>query len=206
MTTYRLHCFKESGNSFKVALALNVVGANWEKVQVEFFNDQTRQSAWRADVNEMGEVPVLEIEGRRLTQSGVILLHLADRFDALRIDDSERDEVVRWLLFDNHKFTANLASYRWLRTFTFPAPHETVLAYMRQRTMAALGIVDQRLARSAFVAGDRLTIADLSLAGYVYYPAKELGFDLRVEYPHLGSWMDRVMSVPGWREPYQLLA
>ena len=206
MTPYKLHCFKESGNSFKVALALSVAGAEWEKVHVEFFQNQTRQPAWRANVNEMGEVPVLETEGRRITQSGAILLHLAERFDVLRIEAGDRTEVLRWLLFDTHKCTANVASYRWLRTFTFPTPHEAVLAFMRQRTMAALDIVNRRLECSAFIASDRLTIADLSLAGYVYYPSKELGFDLRVDYPNLGSWMDRMRSIPGWREPYQLLA
>lgn len=55
---YKLHSFKESGNSYKVALALSMAGADWEKVQVEFFNAQTRQPAWRADINEMGEVSV----------------------------------------------------------------------------------------------------------------------------------------------------
>ena len=44
---YKLHSFKESGNSYKVALALSMAGADWEKVQVEFFNAQTRQPAWR---------------------------------------------------------------------------------------------------------------------------------------------------------------
>jgi glutathione S-transferase len=206
MTMYKLHSFKESGNSYKVALALSMAGADWEMVQVEFFKSQTRQPAWRADINEMGEVPVLEFEGRRMTQSGAILLYLSEQVDFLRLQDDERNEVIRWLLFDNHKFTANLASYRWLRTFTYPAAHEAVLTFMRQRTMAALDIVNRRLVHSTFIVGDHLTIADLSLAGYVYYPTEELGFDLRTDYPHLGQWMARMEQVPGWREPYELLA
>ncbi|CAN7776246.1 glutathione binding-like protein [Variovorax sp. LjRoot175] len=206
MTTYRLHCFKESGNSYKVALALAIAGVTWEKVAVDYFDGQTRQPGWRSETNEMGEVPVLEIDGRRMTQSGVILLHIAEQFDGLHVEASERNEVLRWLLFDNHKFTANLASYRWLRTFAKPAPHEAVLAYMRQCTVAALDIVDRHLADSTFIVGNRLTVADLSMVGYVYYPADELGFDLRAEYPRVGAWMDRVAQTTGWRGPYELLA
>lgn len=206
MTTYKLHCFKESGNSYKVALALATLGVPWEKVNVDYFDGQTRQPSWRVQTNEMGEVPVLEADGRRLTQSGAILLDLAERFDALRLAEGERSEVLRWLLFDNHKFTANIASYRWLRTFAKPAPHEAVLAYMRQRTVAALEIVDCHLSTSRFIVGDRLTVADLSMVGYVYYPSEELGFDLRAEYAGIGAWMDRVAETPGWKPPYQLLA
>lgn len=206
MSAYKLHCFKESGNSYKVALALAILGVPWEKVNVDYFDGQTRQPSWRVQTNEMGEVPVLEVDGRRLTQSGAILLDLAERFDALRLAEAERSEVLRWRLFDNHKFTANIASYRWLRTFAKPAPHEAVLAYMRQRTVAALEIVDRHLTTSRFIVGDRLTVADLSMVGYVYYPSEELGFDLRAEYPGIGAWMDRVAETPGWKPPYQLLA
>jgi glutathione S-transferase len=131
---------------------------------------------------------------------------LAERFERLRVNDSDLEEVLRWLLFDDHKFTANLASYRWLRSFATPVPHEAVLAYMQQHTVAALEIVERHLAKRLFIVGDRLSIADLSMVGYVYYPASELGFDLRVEYPHIGAWMDRVASTPGWRPPYELLA
>lgn len=206
MTTYKLHCFKESGNSYKVALALSIAGVHWQKVVVDDFDGQTRQPAWRAETNEMGEVPVLEIDGRRMTQSGVILLHLAEQFECLRVEDSERNEVLRWLLFDNHKFTANLASYRWLRTFAKPAPHEAVLAYMRQRTVAALAIAERHLATSAFIVGNRLTVADISMVGYVYYPKEELGLDLRAAYPRVKDWMARVAETRGWLEPYQMLA
>ena len=205
MTTHKLHCLKESGNSYKVALALSIAGLPWEKVVVDYFGGETRQPAWRAEVNELGEVPVLEVEGRKLSQSGVILLHLADHVSALSLSEEERPEALRWLLFDNHKFTANLATYRWLRTFAAPAPHEAVLAFIRQRIGGAFDIVEKHLGQQRFIVGDRLTIADLSLAGYVFYPKEELGFDISAEYPNLSAWMRRIAQTPGWQAPYELL-
>jgi glutathione S-transferase len=83
MTMYRLHCFKESGNSYKVALALAIAGVPWDKVLVNYFDGQTRRPTWRADTNEMGEVPVLEVEGGRMSQSGVILLYFGRTVRAL---------------------------------------------------------------------------------------------------------------------------
>lgn len=204
--TYKLHCFKESGNSYKVALALHFAGVSWQKVGVDFFSGATRQPAWRASVNKMGEVPVLELGSEKLSQSGAILLHLAQQHDALRLDGSEQAQVLRWILFDNHKFTANLASYRWLRTFATPRPHEAVLDFMRSRAAAGLGVVEQHLEDHEYMVGGRLTIADISLAGYVFYPEHELGFDFANEYPHIAGWMQRLTRIPGWLAPYDMLA
>ena len=67
----------------------------------------------------MGEVPVLEHDGQRLSQSGVILDYLADSLGKFGpADDAERREILRWLLWDNHKLTSYTATYRFLRAFT----------------------------------------------------------------------------------------
>ena len=66
---YRLYCFGESGNAFKVAFMLSACGLDWTPVLVDFFNGETRSPAYRAEVNEMGEVPVLVHGDARLAQS-----------------------------------------------------------------------------------------------------------------------------------------
>jgi glutathione S-transferase len=206
MTTYTLHCFKESGNSYKVALALTLAGLPWNKVDVDYFNGETRTAAWRASVNELGEVPVLDVGTDRMTQSGAILMSLADHIAMYGLERSERAKVLRWILFDNHKFTANLASYRWLRTFASPAPDESVLTYMRGRAAGAVDILERHLQARSFVVGERLTIADVSMAGYVFYPKEELDFDFLADYPNIAAWMARLSQTPGWKAPYELLA
>ena len=72
MAEFTLHCFAQSGNAYKAALALELAGADWAPRFVDFFNGETRTSAYRA-INVMGEVPVLEHRGSVLSQSGVIL-------------------------------------------------------------------------------------------------------------------------------------
>src|SRR5437762_13028791 len=102
MAQYKLHCFSQSGNSYKVALYLNCAGLDWEPMFVDFFKGATRDPKWRESVNEMGEAPVLEFDGKRLSQSGVILTYLSELTDQFAAADAgERMEVLRWLLFDN---------------------------------------------------------------------------------------------------------
>ena len=202
----QLHGFCQSGNSFKVAFALRALKLPYQDVLVDFFNGQTRQADWRAGTNAMGEAPVLDIDGQRLTQSGAILTYLAEREGRFGGQDaSQRLEVLRWLLFDNHKFSSHLATYRFLKCFAPQAPDPAVMAFLRGRVDAAYNVVEKHLATQPFIAGQALTIADFSLCGYLFYPAEELGFDIATTYPAINAWLDRLRQVDGWGDPYQVL-
>ena len=119
MTTYRLHYFPESGNSYKLALMLTLCGETFEPVWTDFGGGVTRTPEWRASVNEMGEIPVLEENGVRLTQTAPLLLKLAEQYGRFGAGNAaEQYELLRWLFWDNHKLTGYMATYRFLRTFT----------------------------------------------------------------------------------------
>ena len=205
MARYRLYCVGGSGNSFKVALFLNCAALDWEPVGVDFAGGQTRDAAWRTTTNAMGEVPVLEVDGKRLSQSGAILLWLAETHSVFGpAGEAEKFETLRWLLFDNHKFTGNFAAHRALHSKALDG-HPAALAYMRARTESALAIVDRHLAPRRFMLGERPTIVDFSLVGYLYYPTEETGFDLAATWPAIDAWRQRVAALPGWKPPYEMM-
>ena len=203
MAEYRLYGFGESGNSYKAALMLELAGCDWEAVGVDYFNGETRADPFRADTNAMGEVPVLIHGGLTLSQSGVVLDYLAEttgRFGPQTPE--ERREVLRWILFDNHKFTSYFATLRFL--YGIQKTGETpITEFFRARARAAYAIVDKHLERRDFVAAPRPTIADLSLAGYVFFD-EETGIG-KDEYPAVRRWAERIAALPGWRHPYDLL-
>ena len=206
---YKLHCFAQSGNCFKVAFALEAMGQRWEPVPMDFMafaNGSTRDPAWRESVNEMGEAPVLEVDGKRLTQSGAILTMLSRKHGAFAgRDEDEQFEVMRWLFFDNHKFTSFIATWRFMKSFAPTAPDPTLAKFIQGRINSALGIVDKHLANRPWIVGDAPTIADMSVCAYLLYPKEEHGFDLAQSHPNIANWLDRVRAIPGWRHPYELL-
>jgi glutathione S-transferase len=205
VTAYRLHYFPESGNSYKLALMLTLCGQPFELVWTDFGGGVTRTPEWRASVNEMGEIPVLEEDGERLTQTAVILLRLAGRYGRFQGEsEREKDEVLRWLLWDNHKLSGYVATYRFMRTFT-QNPDPQVLKYYRWRINDFLGIINGHFGNRAFVIGDRPTIVDISMIAYLSYPDDETGFDLATSHPAVHAWLGRVAEIPGWRPPYDLL-
>ena len=202
MAEYVLHCFAQSGNAYKPALALQLAGADWEPRFVDFFNGETRTPAYRA-INVMGEVPMLEHRGAMLCQSGVILDYLAETFGRFApADAAERREILRWLLWDNHKLTSYTATYRYMRTFV-KDPEPAVLDEFRRRAETAWGVLETHLARRKYVVADRLTIADLSLVGYLYFD-DEIGVDWGA-YPAIRGWLDRIKGEPRWVHPYELM-
>ena len=202
MAEYTLYCFAQSGNAYKPALALELAGADWAPRFVDFFNGETRTPEYRA-INVMGEAPVLEHKGQRLAQSGVILDYLAESLGKFGpADAAERREILRWLLWDNHKLTSYSATYRFLRTFTKDTD-PAVLEVFRKRSETAWGVLDAHLSGRRYVVGDRLTIADLSLCGYLYFN-DEMGVDWSA-YPGIRAWLERIQSQPRWAHPYKLM-
>ena len=199
---YTLYCFAQSGNAYKPALMLELANADWSPRFVDYFNGETRTPEYRA-INVMGEVPVLAHRGVRLSQSGVILDYLADELGRFGPRDAaERREILCWLLYDNHKLTSYTATYRFMREFVQDAD-PAVMAEFRRRAESAWGVLDAHLEGRRYVAADRLTIADLSLCGYLFWP-EEIGVDWDA-YPNVRDWLARIRAEPRWVHPYELM-
>lgn len=204
MSEFTLHCFGESGNSYKPALMLQLTGCDWTPKFVAFFEGATRKSEWREAHNELGEAPVLEHAGLTLTQSGVILDYLAEvtgRFGGET--PAEKREIWRWILFDNHKFTSYFATLRFMIGIK-KMPENPVTEFMRGRVLDAYKVVERHLEKSDWLVAGRPTIADISLAGYVYY-TEETGLDRWATFPAIDAWRKRIAELPGWKAPYDLM-
>ena len=206
MPEYQLYCFAQSGNCYRAALMLNLIGADWKPLFVDFFKGQTRTPEYRGEINEMGEAPVLAHGNKKLTQSGVILNYLAKRSGQFLPSGEDQElEALRWIIYDNQKVNGFLGPYRFLKNWAKPAPDPAVLAFFKGRIDGNLAIINKRLDGRAFLLGDKPTIADVSLAGYLYYPVEEFGFDLGKDHPAIASWRERMQKLPGWKHPYDLM-
>jgi glutathione S-transferase len=200
----KLYSFGESGNAYKCALALTLADVEWEPVFVDFFKGEARTPEFKM-INEMGEVPVLIDGDTTLTQSGVILDYISSKTGKLGgRSAAERREVLRWMFWDNHKLSGLIGNTRFLMNFLAPDKRpEGVIAFQQGRLKAAYTILNDHLADRKWMAGEAVTIADLSCCGYLYYP-EPFGFD-RADWPHIDRWLDRIAALPGWKHPYDLM-
>lgn len=203
--TIKLHCFGESGNSYKAALALELSGLDWEPLFVDFFGGVTRTPEYRAEVNEMGEAPVLIDGDFRTSQSGAIQAYVTEKSGKFGGRTREENyDILRWVLWDNHKLSSVAGMTRFLVNF-LPEEHRNadVIAFNQGRLKAAYQVLNDHLKDRDWIVGDRVTNADISCCGYLYYP-EPFGFD-RADWPHIDTWMARLSEQPGWKPPYDLM-
>jgi len=203
--TIKLYCFGESGNSYKAALALELSGLDWEAIYVDFFAGETRSPEFRANISAMGEAPVMVDGDVSLSQSGVIQDYVSEKsgkFGGATSD--ERREVLRWVLWDNHKLSSPGGLTRFLMNFLpeDKRPKE-VIAFNQGRLKAAYKTLDTHLEGRDWIVGDGITNADLSCCGYLYYP-EPFGFE-RADWPNIDAWLTRLSQTPGWKAPYDLM-
>ena len=203
--TIKLYCFGESGNSYKAALPLRLSGLDWEPVKVDFFGGETRTPAYRREVNEMGEAPVLVDGAVKLSQSGVIQMYISDKTGRYGgATPEEAREVLRWMFWDNHKLSSQAGTTRFLMNFLPEAQRNAdAIAFLKGRLAAAYAVLDAHLAGRDWIVGAGPTNADFSCCGYLFYP-EPFGF-ARADWPNIDRWLGRIEALPGWAHPYELM-
>ncbi len=203
MTKPILYCNRESGHSYKVALALTLMGVAFEQRAVDLNLPRERRPQDLRRVSLFGEVPVLVEEGGlAVCQSNAILDHLARRHGKLDgATAAARTRVREWLSWEANRIAMSLPHLRFSRRFT-PAG-DALETYWTARMEADFDCLDLALRDGAFLVGDAPTIADVSCCGYLFW-ADQAGVDL-ASWPALGAWLDRLRSLPGWQAPYDLL-
>ncbi|WP_273726593.1 glutathione S-transferase family protein [Brucella gallinifaecis] len=187
----------DSGNSYKPRLLLAKLGKPFKHVSVSSIDGSTRKPEYLAK-NPNGKVPLLELEdGRFLAESNAMLLHLAEGTSYLPKDAYERALVYQWLFFEQYSHEPYIAVRRALMVYPERARDATPerLASTLAGGNKALGVMEEQLKKTPFLAGDHLTVADISLYAYTH-EAHRGGFNMDA-YPAIQSWLVRVAADAG---------
>ncbi len=202
--TIKLYCMGESGNAYKAALPLALSGLDWAPVYVDFFGGETRGEAFRK-LNVMGEVPVLVDGDDVLTQSGLIQMHITEKSGKFGGQNAaEARDILRWVLWDNHKLSSQAGMTRFLMNFLPEAKRKPdVITFFQGRLASAYATLDAHLDDRDWIVGDGPSNADFSCCGYLFYP-EPFGFE-RAEWHAIDRWLSRIEALPGWKHPYDLM-
>lgn len=198
-----LHCFGESGNSYKAALTLELSNLTWKPEKVDFFKGATRTSGFKS-LNLMGEAPIMVDGEVILTQSGAIQQYASDKSGKLSGLTKDKYEILRWMFFDNHKMSSQAGNTRFMMNF-LPEKHRNkeVIHFMQGRLSAAYDILNNALEDKDWLVGTSITIADVANCGYLFYP-EPFGFE-RKKWVNIDRWLSNIEQTPGWKHPYDLM-
>jgi glutathione S-transferase len=185
----------DSGNCYKVRLALEQLGLPYRWVEVDPGRGETRTPEFLAR-NANGKVPTLELEdGSHLAESNAILNYLADGSALLPQDRLQRARVLQWMFFEQYSHEPYVAVARAILRYQPPdSPRRAELPRLLERGNHALAVMERHLEREPFFAAGRYTVADIALYAYTHCAA-DGGFELSA-YPALGRWLQRVRSQP----------
>jgi glutathione S-transferase len=195
---YTLYSMQDSGNCYKARLLLHLLGRPFRLVDTDSRDGSTRTPAF-LKLNPNGKVPLLVLpDGRPLSESNAMLLHLAEGTAYLPEDPYERALAYQWLFFEQYSHEPYIAVARsWLHIID--GGREKIgaerLADLHRRGKLALGVMETRLSKADWLVGARFSVADIALYAYTHL-AEQGDFDLG-PYPGIRAWLARVAARPG---------
>ena len=204
MPSLTLHEDPRSGNCFKIKLTAALLGLPLATRAYDIMKGETRTPEFLASVNANGRIPVLQIgegpEKRFLPESNAACWYLAHGSALIPAGRFEQADMLRWMFFEQYSHEPNVATLRfWLRFVgeaNLSPEQRGQLGAKRVAGCAALGLMEQHLADTAFFCGDAPTLADIALFAYTHV-AEEGGFGLG-DYPSVQAWIARVEALPGF--------
>ena len=193
-----LHEYADSGNCYKIRLTAALLGLPIERREYDILKGETRTPEFLAQVNANGRIPVLQVGDRFLPESNAACWYLAEGSALIPDDRFLRADMLRWMFFEQYNHEPNVATMRFWLAFVGEAnlseAQKAQIPAKRAGGEAALRLLDEHLAARDWLTGDGVTLADIALFAYTHV-AEGGGFVL-ADYPHLQSWIGRIMALP----------
>lgn len=187
----------QSGNCYKIKLLLSLldIAHNWQHIDI--LNGQSRTDDYLAK-NPNGKIPLIELDdGRHLAESNAILNYLAEGSSYLPDNRYQRALVLQWQFFEQYSHEPFIAVARYINKYLgLPEERRAEYAAKQEGGHRALAVMERQLAKTPFLIGEQMSIADISLYAYTHV-AHEGGFDL-ANYPALNNWLTEIAGLPGY--------
>jgi maleylacetoacetate isomerase len=201
MSDVILHDYFRSSASYRVRIALNLKGIAYHSHAIDLRTDEQKSAAFR-ELNPQGFVPMLEMNGERVTQSLAIFDYLDAQVPEPPLvprNPAERAHVLALALTvacDIHPLN-NLRVLRYLK-HQLRQPQEAVDDWYRHWVAEGLSALEALAAPRAgqFLFGDDLTMADICLVPQLYN-ARRLQTPLE-PYPTLTRVDEALTAIPAF--------
>jgi glutathione S-transferase len=186
-----------SGNCLKIKWVADYLGVPLRWIQVDVATGGTRAPEILA-LNPVGKVPfVVFADGRILSESNAVIIHLAEGSDLIPADAFTRARMLQWMFWEQYSHEPFIAVRRFHMAF-MGRPADSLDPKLLERGNVALGLMERTLADTDFMAGDAVSLADVALVAYTRV-AHEGGYDLAA-FPSVSAWVARMERTLGIAE------
>ncbi len=194
-TPIKLYRSPKSGHCHRVELMLALLGLPYETIDLDMANGAHKASDF-LKISPFGLVPAIDDGGYTLADSNAILVYLVQTYAKgqgwIPDDAKEAAHVQRWLTVAADNIYSGPCAARLVKVFGVPLDHAAAV----EKAHALFKVMDAHLDGRAWLATERMTIADV--AGYSYIAhAPEGGVDL-APYPNVRRWLERIEAEPNF--------
>lgn len=188
--TLQIYGDRISGNCLKVKWVADYLGIPYRWAEVSVVKRETRTPEFLALFPD-GQVPAVVLaDGRTLTQSNAIILHLAEGSDLIPSDPYDRARMLQFMFWEQYSHEPVIAVRRFHKHYLGKADADIDPALLPKGN-AVLALMQGRLGEEGgWFAGSAPSLADVALVAYTRV-AHEGGFDLG-PYPAVKAWVARV--------------
>ncbi|TPX10106.1 uncharacterized protein E0L32_001303 [Thyridium curvatum] len=197
-------------NPYKLTIAAEELGIPFNYISLDMVKGEL-QSEWYRAINPNGKAPaIVHVRDDGTTQtvfeSAACLLYMASEFDkehkfSYPVGTPEYWTQLSWLTWQVASHGPMMGQATHFNRYTYePVPYGSWRYTAEGRRLNS--VLDKQLSTHPYVAGDRLTIADMAVFLYTT-SATWCGVDIN-EYPHVKTWHDKVAQRPGFQKGLQI--
>ena len=190
-----------SVNVQKAMWAIGELGLAHERIDVGGAFGKNNEPAYLA-MNPNGLVPTLEEDGFLLWESNSIVRYLAAKYGPGRLEPSDlhaRARASSWMDWQLTVAAPAITPVFWGLIRTAPEKRDpAAIEAGKVKTAAAMKILDAQLAKTAYIAGDALSMGDIPVA-LMAYRYRRLVPD-RPAFNHLERWFTGIEQRPAFKE------
>lgn len=193
-----LYSMPSSGNSYKVRLLFAKLSIPFRHMAAEYGSGVTTSAEFRA-LNPHGKAPLVVLEhGRTLWESNAILCHFGEGTRFWPVDSFTRSKMLQWMFWEQNSHEATVAVRAAILNYPHRAADKTpeALAKLLDGGNHCLGVMEEQLKQTPFLAGEAITLADLCLYAYTHTADTRGGYDLG-RFPAVTAWLSRVAADAG---------
>lgn len=187
-------------NGLKVSIALEEMSLSYNVHRVFLGGEQKTPEF--TELNPNNKIPVLVDDGFVLTESGAILIYLAEKTGKFLSEQPKTRartiEMVMFQMVSLGPMFGQLLVFRGAFQNKYPEVTNRYLKEVRR----IFAVLNKRLEGQQFFAGDKFSIADIAMIPWVRMPTiNPMSADLPLQAnANLKSWLDRVLARPAVRK------
>ena len=184
----------------KVLMTLAETNTPYELVTVDFAKGEHKAQP-HMNRQPFGQLPALEDDGFAMYESRPICRYINEKVGGKLVpsDLKARAVMEQWMSVESANFTPHAMKFVFQHVFKRPQ-EPAALEAAGKSIETALGVMEARLAKSPFLAGDQLSLADIGFMPYMEYAMATPLKETFAKFPHVSSWWNKLSERPTWHK------